>query len=91
MELNFIKENNNYVAEFEVTADFNLHIERNEPGILAMYQRGTLSGEYAEVKEVRECMYDKVFDTDFATFVYPKYIKVVSGVEVISAELTIKE
>jgi hypothetical protein len=91
MELNFIKENNNYVAEFEVTADFNLHIERDEPGILALYQRTTTSGEYAEIEGTREYRYKEVYDCDFVGAIYPKYIKVVSGVEVISAELTLKQ
>lgn len=90
MELNFIKENNNYVAEFEVTADFNLHIERDEPGILAMYQRTTTSGEYAEIEGTREYRYKEVYDCDFVGSIYPKYIKVVSGVEVTNAVLTLK-
>jgi uncharacterized BrkB/YihY/UPF0761 family membrane protein len=34
---------------------------------------------------------DKVFDSDFTGVIYPKYIKVVSGVEVINAELTLKQ
>lgn len=90
MELNFIKENNNYVAEFEATADFNLHIERDEPGILALYQRTTTSGEYAEIKGTREYRYKEVYDCDFVGAIYPKYIKVVSSADVINAELTLK-
>lgn len=90
MELNFIKENNNYVAEFEATADFNLHIERDEPGILALYQRTTTSGEYAEIEGTREYRYKEVYDYDFIGSIYPKYIKVVSSAEVTNAELTLK-
>jgi hypothetical protein len=90
MEIKFEKLNNAYVAEFEVTADFNLHIERNEPGILTLYQRTTTSGDYAEIEGTREYRYKEVYDYDFVGAIYPKYIKVVSGVEVINAELTLK-
>lgn len=90
MELNFIKENNNYVAEFEATADFNLHIKRDEPGILALYQRTTTQGEYAEIEGTREYRYKEVYDCDFISAIYPKYIKVVSSAEVTNAELTLK-
>lgn len=88
MKINFIKEsNNNYVAEFEATADFNLHIEREEPGILALYQRTTISGKYAEIEGTREYRYKEVYDCDFTGSVYPKYIKVVSASEVVNAEV----
>lgn len=90
MELNFIKENNNYVAEFEVTADFNLHIERDEPGILALYQRTTTSGEYAEIEGTREYRYKEVYDCDFVGYIYPKYIKVMSANEPTMAVVTEK-
>lgn len=91
MTLTFIYQDGMYVAEFEATADFNLHIERNEPGILAIYQRTTTSGDYAEIKDTREYRYKEVYDCDFVGAIYPKYIKVVSQVEVTNAELTLKE
>lgn len=91
MELNFVKENNVWVAEFEATADFNLHIEREEKGSIAVYQRTTPSGEYDSVYMGgyfnRE---HKTIDADFVGAIYPKYIKVVSQVEVTNAELTLK-
>lgn len=90
MELIFSKQDKVWVAEFEATADFNLHIERDEPGILALYQRTTTSGEYAEIEGTREYRYKKIYDTDFVGAIYPKYIKVVSQVEVTNAELTLK-
>ena len=90
-QLIFNKVGKEYVAEFEATADFNLHIERDEPGILALYQRTTTSGEYAEIEGTREYRYKEVYDCDFIGSIYPKYIKVVSGVEVTKAEVTIKE
>lgn len=30
MELTFIKQDNYYIADFEVTSDFNIHIEKKE-------------------------------------------------------------
>lgn len=91
MEINFNKENNLYVAEFEATNDFNIHIERENHGMLAFYQRSVANGEYAEITDFKQLVRDKIFDSDFTAVIYPKYIKVVSGVEVISAEVTIKE
>lgn len=87
MELIFQKQDKVWVAEFEATADFNLHIERDEPGILALYQRTTTSGEYAEIEGTREYRYKEVYDCDFIGSVYPKYIKVVSASEVVNAEV----
>lgn len=36
MDLNFNKESNGFVAEFEATGDFNLHVERNKGGYLSV-------------------------------------------------------
>lgn len=90
MEINFIKENDLYIAEFEVTNDFNIHIERENHGMLAFYQKTVANGEYAEITDFKQLIRDKIFDSDFTGVIYPKYIKVVSGVEVINSELTIK-
>ena len=87
MELIFKKQDKVWVAEFKATADFNLHIERDEPGILALYQRTTTSGEYAEIEGTREYRYKEVYDCDFIGSIYPKYIKVVSASEVVNAEV----
>lgn len=88
MELNFNKTENGYVTEFEVTSDFNLHIERKESSALTIYQRGSASGEYASA--FTKGMYEgaRVVDYDFGALVYPKWIKVVSGSEVIVGEVT---
>jgi hypothetical protein len=91
MELNFVKENNVWVAEFEATADFNLHIEREEKGSIAVYQRTTPSGEYDSIYMGGYFNRDhKTIDADFVGAIYPKYIKVVSSAEVVTAELTLK-
>lgn len=89
MELVFTKENGRWVAEFEVTGDFNLHVEGVTDGNVAVYQRGASSGEYAFVRNaVAYPSYGKVYDYDFAALVYPKYIKIVSEVEPTMAIVT---
>lgn len=85
MELQFQKVNENeWVAEFQATADFNLHIERVSSGSITVAQRGTESGEYdtAWAKGVYEGQ--RVIDYDFGALVYPKWIKVTSSSEVVS-------
>ena len=37
-----------YVSEFEVTADFNLHIERKKGGRFLVYQKSVADGEYGQ-------------------------------------------
>lgn len=46
MELTFEKVGNQYVAEFQAPSDFNLHIEREEIGVLEVHQRGSEEGKY---------------------------------------------
>ena len=85
MELNFTKEGNKWVAEFEAPSDFNLHIEREQVAYINIMQRGSSNGEYDLAKSFSA---DKIFDYDFGALVYPKYIKVVSGSEVVKGEVT---
>jgi hypothetical protein len=85
MELIFNKEGMKHVVEFEAPCDFNLHIERNEGSYISVMQRGSSAGEYDLVKTFSA---DKVFDYDFGALVYPKYIKVLSGSEVVKGEVT---
>lgn len=90
MELNFVEtiEGKEWVAEFEVTSDFNLHLERVHGGSLVVSQRGTSSGEYAAAFAKGVYEGKRVIDHDFGALVYPKWIKVVSGSEVINAIVT---
>lgn len=82
MELNFIKNENGWVAEFEASADFNLHIEGVIEGNVAIYQRGTSAGGYALVRGATPFpSYGNVYDMDFSALVYPKYIKVACATE----------
>lgn len=88
MELSFVKERTKYVATFDATSDFNLHIERSEKGFLYVYQRTTTSGEYDSVQGANFSSVDKVIDCDFTALVYPKSIKVESEVEPTRCEVT---
>lgn len=83
MELNFIYDNNKYVSEFEVSSDFNLHIERAEGGALYIQQR-TGNGQYDTVKDAVFKFGDSVIDYDFQALVYPKSIKIVSDINPIA-------
>lgn len=89
MNLEFKQQSNgNYAAEVQVTGDFNIHIETKEKSTIAIYQRGSENGEYASVTTFNG---KRVIDCDFGALVYPKYIKVVSGSEVLSASVNFNE
>lgn len=89
MELIF----NNYqpglwLSEFEVTQDFNLHIERVDSGYLYIKQRSTPKGLFDNIKGASFDHADPVVDVDFVGTIYPKYIQIVSKVEPTYAEVT---
>ena len=87
-ELVFVKQGSKYFSEFEVTKDFNLHIERGKGGILYLQQRTTDVGMYDSVNDADFAPMDLIVDYDFSSLVYPKYIKVVSEVEPSYAAIT---
>lgn len=88
MEITFTKVSPvRWEAELVVSADFNLHIEKEKSGFLLIQQRGCESGGYDTVGGVNPSPSDLVFDFDFSALVYPKYIKVVSEVEPTYAEV----
>lgn len=89
MELKFEKLNGLYVAEFEATSDFNLHVERNQRGAFTIAQRGTKQGKYAYITDEN---YDErtTIDVDMLGNIYPKYIKVTSVTEPTYAEVNMK-
>ena len=82
-----------YVSEFEVTADFNLHIERKAGGRFLMYQKSVADGEYDIVDGVgyQEPRHKAVIDIDMTALVYPKFVKVVSESEVTMGVVTYAE
>ena len=90
MEISFTKTNNKWVSEFQVTSDFNIHLERNEGGTITIEQR-TSDGQYDIVKSAKFPLNDKVIDCDFQALVYPKYIKIISDVNPTLAVVTFNE
>lgn len=78
-----------WVSEFEVTADFNLHIERISGGRFLVYQKSVADGEYDLVDGLGYKDHKAVIDMDFVGLVYPKYIKVVSESEVTMGIVTL--
>lgn len=73
--LAFNKVGDAYVAEFETPADFNLHIEQEQPGGVLVYQR-TAGAQYGLIKEAASFQ-GAVLDVDFMGGIFPKSIKVV--------------
>ena len=89
MNLEFKKQaNGNYAAEAQVTGDFNIHIETKGKSTITIYQRGSENGKYAIVTTFQG---KQVIDYGFGALVYPKWIKVVSGSEVVSASVNFNE
>lgn len=76
-DIQFTKQGKTYVAEFEVNADFNLHIEKSQSGYLYMQQRST-SGKWDSVRNFQATDSDYIIDYDFTALVYPKQIRLVS-------------
>lgn len=78
--LNFTKQKGLYVAEAEITGEFNLHLEKDGTGKVSLYQdtsgRNT-GGLIYEAKGV-----PAVYDQDFSCLVYPKKMRIVSTVPV---------
>lgn len=87
-ELNFTENEGKYIAEVKVTADFNLHIEREGSGFLNVSVRTTEDGAYDSVKGASFNYADPVVDCDFTGVIYPKYIKIVSKVQPTKAVIT---
>ena len=88
MTIDFLKKDEGWVAEFEATADFNLHLEGVVEGNVNIYQRTTASGGYTLVRGATPYpSYSNVYDFDFSALVYPKFIKVVCPVQPSYAEV----
>lgn len=94
MELNFIQskvvfgKKTGYEAEFEATADFNIHIERKAVGRFLVYQKSVADGQYDIVDTIGRLDHKDVIDLDMTALVYPKYIKIVSESEVTMGVVT---
>ena len=87
--LTFVKVGEEYVAAFETTADFALHLERPEAGSLTLGVSSVKDGDFARVENLSSRVrYQTVFDYDFLGGIYPKYIRVASETEPTMAVVT---
>lgn len=75
MELTFLKDGNKWVAEVEVNADFNLHIEKGA-GSLSVAQTSVPGGKYDNVPSLRMSPEDSALDKDVTALIYPKTIRI---------------
>jgi hypothetical protein len=90
MDLNFELQGSYFIAEFEVTSDFNLHIEKDPIGEFFVYQR-TAGGQYDLVQNFKKDKGDdSIIDYDFQALVYPKWIKIKSSVKPLVAIVTME-
>ena len=90
MDVNFQQVGNYHEAEFTVTSDFNLHLEKEKAGDTRLYVKGVPDGEYAALIFPSNYLFNKVIDYDLSALVYPKYIKIQSDVPVTSCVVTSK-
>lgn len=88
MELEFKKVGSRYEAEFEATGDFNLHIERQKRGSLAIFQKTSVDDKYASESSYSDSA-EPIVNKDFSMLIYPKFIKVVSSSPVTRCVATI--
>ena len=88
MELEFKKVGSRYEAEFEATGDFNLHIERQKRGSLAIFQKTSVDDKYASESSYSDSA-EPIVNKDFSMLIYPKFIKVVSNSPVTRCVATI--
>ena len=80
MELTFLKDGNKWVAEVEVNADFNLHIEKGA-GSLFVAQTSVPGGGYDYVSSLRMAPEDATMDKDVTALVYPKTLLIEARTE----------
>lgn len=86
MELTFNKVGKQYEAEFELSADANLHIEFKNAAPVKLYQRTAGSG-WDLVNDVKNAV-GKATDVDLTSLIYPKFVKVVCVQEPTYATVT---
>ena len=79
MTLEFQKVGDLYVAEFQATSDFALHIEKGK-GSLVVSQKSVEVGEYDIVKGLYVHPCDRCVDVEFKRGIYPKWIKIASNI-----------
>jgi hypothetical protein len=86
MEIKFEKLNSVYVAEFKITSNCNIHIEREDLGMFTIESRGSKSGKYVPMEN--GYYGDKyTIDVDMLGNIYPKCIKITSASKPTYAEV----
>lgn len=80
--LQFTQDGDGYSVEFTANADYALHVERQEGGFLAIYQRSSDTGEYARCMIPSGLLNAKVIDYAFSHGVYPMHVKIFSETNV---------
>lgn len=89
MQLEFKKQNGLYEVEFEVTGDFNLHLERKNYGRVELYQKTSSETNYTSSPSY-SANGDAIINLDFSMGVYPKFVKIISYTEVEKAIVTME-
>ena len=89
MQLEFKKQNGLYEVEFEVTGDFNLHLERKNYGRVELYQKTSSETNYTSSPSY-SANGDAIINLDFSMGVYPKFVKIISYTEVEKAIITME-
>lgn len=89
MQLEFKKQNGLYEVEFEVTGNFNLHLERKNYGRVELYQKTSSETNYTSSPSY-STNGDAVINLDFSMGIYPKFVKIISYTEVEKAIVTME-
>lgn len=89
MQLEFKKQNGLYEVEFEVTGNFNLHLERKNYGRVELYQKTSSETNYTSSPSY-SANGDAIINLDFSMGVYPKFVKIISYTEVEKAIVTME-
>lgn len=89
-ELTFEKVGDKYVAEFDATNIFNLHVEKPAGAILSVFQNTGEGTGYAKVEDFQPG-YTDVVDCTFIDEIFPKKIRVMCDAAPTYACVTIKE
>lgn len=86
--LSFEQDGNEYVATATVSADYALHLEREDKGYVLIEQTHVNGGEYAQTYPAPYMrIAPKNFDHAFSHGVYPVYIKIRSQSAVTSGSI----
>lgn len=77
LQLNFVLVGGMWQADFKVTGDFSLHVERSQAGAISLLQKSIEEGKYAAVEDTSIDRSDLVIDTESKGFLPPKWLRIV--------------